>query len=488
MRAALRRFELRGDPFAGETDPRYGGNGSLMRLAPVPQLGLGHLGYPARVPGPVAVALHSRAETSETGIAKRVSMGLRIIHTADWHLGHSLHGLSRDYEHQRFLEWLLDTLEVCRADALLIAGDLFDSANPPASAQAMLYRFVVAAQRRLPRLQIVAIAGNHDSAARLEAPSPILDALNVHVVGTPRRLADGALDTQRLVVPLRDAGGGVAAWCVAVPFLRPADLCAGAGEDDPLAAGVAALYAEAVAAAERQRRDGQAIVAMGHCYMVGGRVSELSERRILGGNQHALSVALFPDRVAYAALGHLHLAQAVDAEGRVRYSGSPLPLSLDERDYPHQVVQVDLDGAATAVVQALRVPCFVAIHRFPERGSAAVEAVEAALVAFPFDEGLAPECRPYLEVAVRLERPDPGLRARIEAVLEGRPARLLKLTSEYAGRAHGPAAAGPARRLDELQPEGVFRERYRQQVGGEPPEDLLAAFHGLLEQVEGAEA
>ena len=106
---------------------------------------------------------------------------LRLFHSADWHLGHSLHGVPRDYEHARFLTWLGEQLEQRRADALIVCGDLFDSANPPASAQAMLYRFVVEAGQRLPGLQMVLIAGNHDSAARLEAPSPILQALKVQV-------------------------------------------------------------------------------------------------------------------------------------------------------------------------------------------------------------------------------------------------------------------------------------------------------------------
>ena len=416
-------------------------------------------------------------------------MGLRIIHTADWHLGHNLHGLSRDFEHQCFLDWLLETLEGQRADALLICGDLFDSANPPAAAQAMLYRFVVAAQRRMPRLRIVIIAGNHDSAARLEAPSPILDALNVHVVGNPRRLANGVLDAERLIAPLHDSAGRVAAWCVAVPFLRPSDLRAEVAEgEDPLVAGVAALYTEAIGALEARRDPGQAILAMGHCYMVGTRVSGLSERKILGGNQHALPVGLFPETVAYAALGHLHLAQSVGGLEHCRYSGSPIPLSLDERVYPHQVVQVDLEGDSAVAIESLRIPRFVEIHRFPERGSADVATVEAALAAFPFDPGLPAERHPYLEVVVRLERPDPGLRARIEAVLEGRPARLLKLSTEYPGRSAGLSGDTPGQRLDELDPDGVFLERYRQQHGGEPPADLMAAFHELLEQVQGAES
>src|SRR5690606_38813120 len=103
----------------------------------------------------------------------------------------------------------------------------------------------------------------------------------------------------------------------------------------------------------------------GHCYMTGTRLSELSERRILGGNQHALPVDLFPDDVAYVALGHLHLAQRVGAD-HVRYAGSPIPLSFGERHYPHQVLLVDLRGERVAGIEPLRVPRSVDLLRVPE--------------------------------------------------------------------------------------------------------------------------
>lgn len=421
-------------------------------------------------------------------------MGLRIFHTADWHLGHSLHGLPRDYEHECFLDWLLDTLQERQADALLIAGDLFDSANPSASAQAMFYRFLVEARRRLPGLQTVAIAGNHDSAARLEAPSPILEALKVHVVGKPARRPDGRLDTGRLLVPLQDRVGRIAAWCAAVPFLRtsdlrPSDLNGELREDeDPLIAGVACLYRELLDLAQVPREQDQALIAMGHCYMTGTHLSELSERKVLGGNLHALPVALFPDQVTYVALGHLHLAQAVGGQNHIRYSGSPIPLALDERHYPHQVVQLDLAGSELVASESLRVPPFIDILCFPGSGAGEVEEVETALAEYPFDSDLPPERHPYLEVTVRLERPDPDLRRRIEAILDDKPARLLKLTSEYPGAVGGLTPVVPAQRLEELRPDGVFRERYRQQFGEDPPEPLMAAFHALLEGVEGDEA
>lgn len=409
-------------------------------------------------------------------------MGLRIIHSGDWHLGHSLHGLTREHEHGRFLAWLADTLEERRADALIVAGDLFDSANPPASAQAMLYRFLVQAGRRCPGLQVVLIAGNHDSPARLEAPSSILDALNVRVVGAVRRLPDGRLDTAPLIVALRDRDGAVAARCAAIPYLRPSDLRLPDGGDGDLADGVAALYAEALAAIEAERSEDEALIALGHCYMVGTSLSELSERRILGGNQHALPAGVFPDCVTYAALGHLHLAQRVGGRDHVRYSGSPIPLALDERRYRHQVVQVDIERGRLAAWEALPVPRAVEILRVPERGAAPAEGIEAALAALVLDESLPPECHPYLEVAVRLPRPDPSLRRRVEEALAGRPVRLLKLTVEYAGGDGGGPV--PSRRLTDIDPAGVFLERWRRQYEGEPPGSLLAAFHELLQGVQ----
>ncbi|MGL5045184.1 MAG: metallophosphoesterase family protein, partial [Plesiomonas sp.] len=101
---------------------------------------------------------------------------LKIVHTADWHLGHHLHGYDRCAEHQAFLDWLQATLLREQADVLLVAGDLFDSANPPASAWQMLYRFLAHITRKMPHLNVVMIGGNHDSPSKLDAPHELLRA------------------------------------------------------------------------------------------------------------------------------------------------------------------------------------------------------------------------------------------------------------------------------------------------------------------------
>jgi len=413
-------------------------------------------------------------------------MTLRLLHTSDWHLGHTLHGVGREYEHARFLAWLLDRLESEAPDALLITGDVYETATPPARAERAFFDFLAEARRRRPDLDVVVIGGNHDSAQRLEAPAALLRALGVHVVASLPRGAGGEPEVADLVAPLTDAAGAVAAWVAAVPFLRPTDLPAPRDDAaDPLIDGVARVYAAALAAAGERRAPGQALLATGHCYMTGATLSELSERRILGGNQHALPVDLFPEDVAYAALGHLHRPQTVGERVGVRYAGSPIPLSLSEVDYPHQVVRVDLEGERLAAVAPLLVPRAVEVRRVPASEPAPLDDVLALLEALPERDPEVPaERRPLLEVRVRVEAPEPGLRRRVEEALAGKAPRLVKLAVERSDAGASLADAQPQARLAEIEPGDVFRRCYRRRYPEqEPPAAWVEAFAELAAAV-----
>lgn len=401
---------------------------------------------------------------------------MRILHTADWHLGQTLHDIPRDIEHELFFSWLLDALEERRADALLVAGDVFDAANPPAWAQKIFFEFIARARRRFPSLDVVVIGGNHDSAARLDAPSPVLEAFGIRVVGALPREA-GAVDHTRTLAPLR-RGADVEAVALAVPFLRGADLPRLEGQDGP-ADGVRAVYGEALEQARREY-PGVPLVAMGHLYLRSGAVSELSERKILGGNLHAVPSEVFSD-VAYAALGHLHLPQKVGSDC-VRYSGSPIPLSMAERNYPHQVVQVDIRGDGAPSIETLRVPRFVEMLRIPKRGSGSVEEILTELEGLEVEGSPGEDRHPLLEVAVRLERPEPRLRRLVEEALSGKPVRLAKITTEYTG-AH-------ARRNDELvelaelRVEDVFERLWTSKFDEPVAPNVRLALSELVEAAE----
>ncbi|MCB9877762.1 MAG: exonuclease SbcCD subunit D C-terminal domain-containing protein [Planctomycetes bacterium] len=431
---------------------------------------------------------------------------MRILHTADWHLGHTLRDHSRAAEHAHFLRWLCDTVVAREVDALLIAGDVFDAANPSPPVWRMWFEFLGQVKRARPQVQVVVIAGNHDSAQRLEAPRELLAAFDVRVVGRLVRDSDGRLLTDDLLVPLRDGDGRIAAWCVAIPFLRASDVMALAprgaggsrapngdyvlprpgetGDADPLLAGMRALHDELFAAARARREPGQAIVAMAHGYLVGGALSELSERKVLAGNQHALPVDLFPEDCAYVALGHLHRPQQLAGLEHVRYSGSPLPLSMPERLHAHHVVFCDLDGERVAKIWPLRTERAVELRRIPERGELAPDEALAALAALPKRDPQRPdELRPFLEVAVRLEQPSPQLTERVVREVADKDVRLVRVDVVLAAPS-APGAPEPPRELHQLQPEDVFVRCYRRSFDGDVPAPLLGAFRELLEQVQ----
>lgn len=420
---------------------------------------------------------------------------LRLIHTADWHLGQSFHGQERHAEHRAFLAWLLDTLEERRADALLVAGDVFDVVNPSLQAQALLYDFIVSAHERLPRLDIVLIAGNHDSGNRIELPAPLMRRLRTHALGRVSWLDDGRLDAERLLVPLTDAAGETHAWCLALPFLRPAEVTGvaqtHADSDAPndYVAGISRVHEQLIEAARDRREPGQALVAMSHAHLHGAAVSEASERPIVIGGEESISAALFPPEIAYVALGHLHRAQRV-GEARIRYSGSPLPLDFSEVAYPHQVVEVTLDGEELAAVDAIPAPRPVAMHRI---GPAPLDAVLAELEALEDDPALERQDRelprerwPWLEVRVELEAPIPDLRARVDAALAGKALRLLRLERRLP-RVEGEEA--PARvDLETLGPRKLFALTWQRRWGEPPDDEVLADFDRLRQDAQDDEA
>ncbi|MGF1730256.1 exonuclease SbcCD subunit D C-terminal domain-containing protein [Photobacterium kasasachensis] len=410
---------------------------------------------------------------------------MKILHTSDWHLGHQLHGYSRDYEHQAFLDWLAETLEQQQIDALLVAGDIFDTANPPASAWRMLYRFMARLAKTMPQLNVVMIGGNHDSPSKLDAPHELLKAFDLHMVGGIHRGEDGQLDHQRMLVPISNKSGEQTAWVLAVPFLRSADLRSDdlSEEDDRLIKGVETLYAEMTQAARELKSTNQALIGMGHAFMASGKLSEMSERRVLGGNQHALPASIFADDISYVALGHLHLPQKVAKQEHVRYSGSPLPLSMSERDYKHQVVVVELDGDQVAGIEPITIPRTVDMLKVP-RSPAPLEQVLEELEALEVDD-LPREQQPFLEVHVRLDKPRALLREKVLAALDGKAIRLAKITPHYQQQERQDDLRH--RRLSDVSPQQVFALSWGKKYDGEPDEAMAAAFESLLGQLEDSE-
>lgn len=357
---------------------------------------------------------------------------IRILHTADWHLGQNFFGYDRTEEQEHFLAWLSDQIEIRNADVLVVAGDVFDVSNPSAASQRMFYRFIRRVATATPHLQLVVVAGNHDSAARLEAPIPILQEMNTTIKGVVPKY-NGEFDYEDLIVELKNKAGEVEALCLAVPYLRQGDYPAVETEGNPYAEGVMELYRRLTQHALEIKTPGQALIAVGHLQATGSEIAEkdYSERTIIGGLE-CVSPESFSSEIAYTALGHIHKAQRVSGRENVRYAGSPLPMSFAEKHYQHGVVEVVLDNGKLQSIEKIAYTPLVSMHSVPAVHAAAPADVLKLLEELPArTEENENTPAPYLEIKVLLDEPEPMLRQQIEEIIADKHVRLARIVSSY---------------------------------------------------------
>ena len=301
---------------------------------------------------------------------------MRLLHTSDWHLGHTLNGRSRQREFEKFLAWILKLIENENVDVLLIVGDVFDTSSPSPSVQKMYYDFLREVSQYCR--QTVIVAGNHDSSLLLDAPRDLLQSLNIHVVGAANEANEWLV--------IQDEQGTATMLIGAVPFLRDRDLRQSeAGEsietrEQKNIAGLKRHYLDLCRRAEEFRNEnGKEIplVVTGHLFVRGGQTSE-GVRELHVGNLGQFGTDVFPANIDYLALGHLHIPQLVDGSEVRRYSGSPLPISFDEASQQKYVLLVDFDGR-TPKVRKIDVPTTTFANLVSIRGG--LSDIEAALKA-----------------------------------------------------------------------------------------------------------
>ncbi len=403
--------------------------------------------------------------------------GLRVLHTADWHLGKPLGEYSREPEHAQFLEFLFGAIQQHAVDALVIAGDVFDSANPPQAALGQYYDFLSRLYRDTT-CQVIVVGGNHDSPGTLEAPRQLLRSLRTCVVGAkPDRLAD-------LVVPLPSVNDP-RLLVAAVPFLRDRDLRVGQSGQTAtqiqreLVKGIRACYAAATEAATTAAA-GQPlpILATGHLTVKGCKASE-SEREIHIGGLGAVTADVFPPELAYVALGHLHRPQTAGPD-HVRYSGSPIALSFSEATDHKEVRVLDFEGAGLAAQQGLPIPVFRQLAQLRTRP----DTLAADLAAF----APAPcPLTPWVEVIVEDPAPGDNLYDLAQKHAAGRGFEVIRVVAKRSTDLTGTGGgeADPTEGLDQVltDPNLVFGMRLEQEpgLGAEDKAELRVAFAELCE-------
>lgn len=400
---------------------------------------------------------------------------MRIIHTSDWHLGQHFFTKSRAAEHQAFLHWLIEQIKENQVDALIIAGDIFDTGSPPSYARELYNRFVVELQAT--NCQLVVLGGNHDSVSTLNESRGLLSYLNTTVISC----ASSNLDRQ--VIILRDRQNQPAALLCAIPFLRPRDLVTSqAGESggqkqlalqEAIAAHYQALYQRAV---ELRTELGLPlpIIATGHLTTVGVTTSD-SVRDIYIGTLDAFPAQAFPP-ADYIALGHIHRAQQVAKTEHIRYSGSPIALSFDELSKEKSVYLVEFIQQTLASVIPLFIPQFQPMQLI--KGDLAQ--IEQQLAKFSDHQGLPV----WLDIEVATRDYLTDIQRRIQALAAELPVEVVLLRRSKEQR-NNSIERQEKETLNELSVTDVFERRLALEADLAEPrqERMRQMFNQVVEDI-----
>ena len=387
---------------------------------------------------------------------------MKILHTSDWHLGQSFFTKSRKNEHAAFLKWLLQQVEAHQIDAIIVAGDVFDTGTPPSYARELYHAFIGELQGM--QCTLVVLGGNHDSVSVLNESKALLKYLNSHVIASTY----GDLCEQ--VITLNDRKGQPGAVLCAVPFIRPRDvLTSEAGQSasdkrqalgDAIKQHYGMLYNEALSLRatieEKRIKEGIEnsaaipIVATGHLTALGVSQSE-SVRDIYIGTLEGFDAKGFPP-ADYIALGHIHRPQKVAKTEHIRYSGSPIPLSFDELNTQKQVVLITFESEITTpTISTLPIPRFQAMEVIKgdlKAIAAAINKSDAITLASQtydadsyvdkalsevnkalseMNNAISPKDPVWLCIEVETEDYLTDLQQRIQGLLEGKNAEILQL-------------------------------------------------------------
>ena len=402
---------------------------------------------------------------------------MRIIHTADWHLGHKLHDKSQLEEQALFLDWLEQVIYEKEVDMLLVSGDVFDTANPPTEATTLYYTFLakICLSANSPCQQVVITGGNHDSPGLLNSAAPVLNHISTEIIG---KATDEVADE---VFEFDIAGEKIIV--AAVPYLRDKDIrnqTLNERFEDPGNRYKQALIRHYQAVAEicaSKQTAKTPILAMGHLFAVGGTTSD-SEQSIYVGGQGDIGADDFPPIFDYIALGHLHRPQTIAGNKKVRYSGSPYKLSFSEVGHKNSIELLETDQQGKLTRENILVPTFRPILRIEGDSQACLDQLKA------YDEKHTAPLIAWAELV--LDEKTPNLLSLQKATAGFSNVEVLKYSLNRAKSLHSlEDLAKQSKVIAELTPVEVFDKLCTdQEVDQAKRTRMNDLFHEILNQAQ----
>lgn len=399
---------------------------------------------------------------------------IRLLHTADWHLGKRLKQQSLLEEQQLFLEWLLRCCLEKEIDYILMAGDLFDVANPPQDAEQMYYSFLARLGKET-NTKIIITGGNHDSIGAVNGIRPLAAAWDVILVGEPF-----PEDPSQECFPLYNRSGEMEAVVAATPFLREKDFRLPEGFEGDIEQRLTEahrLHYRKLADHCNEQFPNATQIGMGHLFADKSLSSE-SERQV--GTLNGLPLDIFPESFAYVALGHIHKPQSPQ-ENRIIYSGSPNMLSFSETEYAKRVVLLEASASGISSIESVPIPVFRKLYDW----TGTFQEIQEKIDQFEYPEGLVP----WIKINVREEKIQGNEYANLLEMIQiaqqswNGSAIILDHSLQFTGN-HPQAgmhqAAVPA---DSVTPELIFDSTFHRDHF-EHIEILKEIFDGLIEEIQ----
>ncbi len=402
---------------------------------------------------------------------------MRILHTADWHLGKHLEGMSRLEEQEAFLKDFIALSESQNIDLIIIAGDVYDSSNPPSKAETLFYETLKKLSRKGACMTLV-IAGNHDNPERLVAAGPLAREHGILMAGTPKTIIETGKYGNHQVVASGEGYieieiGGERAVILTVPYPSEKRLNEVLYEDLTTDEERLESYTDRIHQLFEQLsdhyREDTINLAVTHLFAMGS-VEGGSERSIQLGGSYIIDGSCLPEKAQYIALGHVHKPQVVPGSGgRARYSGSPIHYNKKEIHFEKSCILIDAKAGEPALIETLPLPVYKPIQIWKCSGVA--EALKMA------EEKQEEESWVYLEIET-----DSYIREDEIKAIKGFKKDILELTPIFNN--HPSQTDGDLlRAFSEKSFSEHFKDFYSRERGTEPEEALTTYLMNILEEV-----
>lgn len=379
---------------------------------------------------------------------------MKILHTSDWHLGHTLYNYDRTQEQMAMLLRIVDVVREEKPDLFLLCGDVYHTPQPSAAVQTMFTNALVAIHDANPEMTMVITAGNHDSGTKHDIFRTPWRALKVHTIGSvnPNQIED-------LIIEI--AGKG---YVIAVPYVNERNMPKG-------------LFQELLNKVEEKNSNNLPVVMTAHLTVSGCDFA---------GHEHATDYAVggidsyhveeMGSGYDYLALGHIHHAQFVHGgHHRVRYSGTPIPVSFDE-NYPHSLTMVELTSHhEKPIIREVEIETHRPLVTLPTEGAVSWEKAKQLLANFPDD------VEAYIRLHVEVEDFLPAeAHAEAQLISENKKCRFCVINTR---RLNSPIREAKMMSVQEFKSEEPIdiAKRYAEDLGIEFDNDMNELFQQTLD-------